>query len=289
MKKLIDVIREAEASKVAVGHFNISNLEGFWAVVNGAKNLNVPVIIGVSEGERDFMGVKQVKALVGTLQDVGREVYLNADHTYSFDRVKEVLDLGYNAAIIDGADKSFEENIKMTKACIDYKNSNHPEALVEAELGFIGKSSQLLDEIPEGAQVNDEMMTKPEEAARFVQETGIDLFAPAVGNVHGMVKSGLEPRLNIDRIREIRAAAGVPLVLHGASGNSDEDISAAIDAGISVIHINTEVRLGFKQGLQKFLLDNPDEIAPYKYLKAARQEMQSVVEKKLKLFNKIKS
>ena len=289
MQKLIDTIREAESKKVAVGHFNISNLEGFWAVVNGAKSLNVPVIIGVSEGERDFMGVKQVKALVTTLQSEGVPVYLNADHTYSVDRVREVLDAGYNSAIIDGADKSFEENARMTRECVEYRNASHPEALIEAELGFIGKSSQLLDEIPEGAQVGDEMMTKPEEAAQFVRETSIDLFAPAVGNVHGMVKSGLEPRLNIERIREIRAAAGVPLVLHGASGNSDEDIRASIDAGISVIHINTEVRLGFKQGLQKFFMENPDEIAPDKYLKAARQEMQSVVEKKLRLFNKIDS
>lgn len=287
MTKLIDAIRDAEEKKVAIGHFNISNLEGFWAVTNAAKNLNVPVVIGVSEGERDFMGVRQVKALVQTLWDEGTQVYLNADHTYSVDRVKEVLDVGFNSAIIDGADKSFEENVKMTRECVEYRNSAHPESLIEAELGFIGKSSQLLDEIPEGAQVGEEMMTKAEEAEQFVKETGIDLFAPAVGNIHGMVKSGLEPRLNIERIKEIRVAAGVPLVLHGASGNSDEDIAAAIDAGISVVHINTEVRLGFKQGLQKFFMENPDEIAPYKYLKAARQEMQNVVDKKLRLFNKI--
>ncbi len=287
MKNLREVINDAVEKKVAIGHFNISNLEGFWAVVNAAKSLQVPVIIGASEGERDFIGVKQIKALVQTLQDENLPVYLNADHSYSSDRVREVIDVGFDGAIIDGAEKSLEENIKMTRECVDYRNSKNADTLIEAELGFIGKSSKLLDSLPEGVLVSKDQMTTAAEAHDFVQQTGIDLFAPAVGNVHGMIKNGVEPRLDIDRIREIREACGVPLVLHGASGNSDEDIRAAIEAGISIIHINTEVRLAFKQGLQQYLLENPDELAPYKYLKAAKLSMQAVVEKKLRLFNNL--
>ncbi len=287
MKNLREVINDAVEKKVAIGHFNISNLEGFWAVVSAAKALQLPVIIGASEGERDFIGIKQLKVLVGTLQDEDLPVYLNADHSYSADRVREVVDIGFDAAIIDGAEKPLEENIKMTRECVEYKNSTNSKILIEAELGFIGKSSKLLDELPEGAEVSKDMMTTAAEAEDFVSKTGVDLFAPAVGNVHGMIKNGLEPRLDIDRIRQIKDACGVPLVLHGASGNSDEDIRAAIAAGISVIHINTEVRLAFKQGLQKYLLENPDELAPYKYLKAAKLSMQAVVEKKLRLFNNL--
>ncbi len=283
MKTLRECIQEAEHNKVAIGHFNVSDSVGFWAVANAAKKLKQTVIIGVSEGERDFLGVKQIRALVNTLKAEDLPVFLNADHTYSVERVKEVIDAGFDAAIIDGTDKSFEENSKMTKETVDYKNSKNPEALVEAELGFIGKSSKVLDELPNGIEISNENMTKPEEAAEFVRETGIDLFAPAVGNIHGMVKGG-NPKLDMERIKAIKAAAGVPLVLHGGSGITDEEFKRAIEAGISIIHINTELRVAYKQGLQKFLMENPEEIAPYKYLRAALQEMQAVVERRMALF-----
>lgn len=287
MKSLKEYINEAEERGVAIGHFNISNLEGFWAVVNAAKKLNLPVIIGVSEGERDFVGIKQVKALIDTIKQDNLPVFLNADHTYSVDRVKEVVDAGFDAVIIDGAEKSFDDNLRMTKESVEYRNNKNSNVLIESELGFIGKSSKVLDVIPEGAGWNEEMMTKPEEAEEFVRETAIDLFAPAVGNIHGMVKSGHNPKLSIERIRQIKEVVKIPLVLHGGSGVSDEDFKAAIEAGISIIHINTEIRLAYKQGFQKFLLENPDEIAPYKYLRGALQEMQVVVEKRLALFNNL--
>lgn len=283
MKNLREHIAEAEAKKIAIGHFNISDSVGFWAVANAAKKLNLPVIIGVSEGERDFLGVKQVRALVDTLKSDGMPIFLNADHTYSIERIKEVIDAGFDSVIIDEADKSFEENVQITKEAVAYAKANRADVLVESELGFIGKSSKILDEIPLEAEVNQSNMTKPEEARGFVQHTGIDLFAPAVGNIHGMVKGG-NPKLDIERIKAIREAAGVPLVLHGGSGITDEEFKLAIAAGISIIHINTELRLAYKQGLQKYLVENPDEIAPYKYLRPALQEMQAVVERRLALF-----
>ena len=286
MKTLREYIKEAEEKKVAIGHFNVSDSVGFWATVNASQKLNLPVIIGVSEGERDFIGIKQIKALVDTIKKDGLPIFLNADHTYSVDRVKEVVDAGFDACIIDGAEKSFEENLKMTKNSVEYKNSKNPEILIEGELGFIGKSSKLLDELPEGAAASLASMTKPEEAGEFVKETGIDLFAPAVGNIHGMVRGG-NPKLDIERIKAIREAAGVPLVLHGGSGITDDEFKAAIAAGISIIHINTELRLAYKQGLQKSLMEDPDEIAPYKYLKPALQAMQAVVEKRMALFGSL--
>lgn len=281
-----EYIKEAEEKKVAIGHFNISDIVGFWAVTNASKKLNLPIIIGVSESERDFVGIKQVKALVDSVRAEGLPIFLNADHTYSVDRMKEVVDVGFDAAIIDGAEKSFEENLKMTKESVDYKNSKNPEILIEAELGFIGKSSNVWDKVPEGVE---EIFTKPEEAKEFVEKTGIDLFAPSVGNVHGMAKNlniNFE-KLDIERIKTIRKAAGVPLVLHGGSGITDEEFRQAIASGISIIHINTEIRLAHKQGLQKFMSENPDEIAPYKYLRSARDAMQVVVEKRMVLFNNL--
>ncbi|MEK7062616.1 MAG: class II fructose-bisphosphate aldolase, partial [Patescibacteria group bacterium] len=186
----------------------------------------------------------------------------------------------FDSVIIDEADKGFDENLRITKEAVAYAKAK--EVLVEAELGFIGKSSKLLDEIPEGVS-----KTTVEEARKFVEETGIDLFAPAVGNVHGMLKSGLEPKLDIELIKQIKEAVRIPLVLHGASGNSDEEIKEAINAGISIIHINTELRVAYRKGLMKSLQASPDEIAPYKYLRPALKEMESVIEKKLKLFNNL--
>lgn len=286
MKNLREYIDQAQNTKTAIGHFNISNLEGFWAIVNASKKLNLPVIIGVSEGERDFVGIKQIKALVDTVKNDGLPIFLNADHTYSVERVKEVVDAGFDACIIDGAENSFAENLGMTKKAVTYAKEKRPEMLVEGELGFIGKSSKLLDAIPEGAEVGDEIMTKVKEACEFVRETSVDLFAPAVGNVHGMIKGG-NPKINIGRIKLLREAVGVPLVLHGGSGITDEEFKLAIQAGISIIHINTEIRLAYKQGLQKSLSDSPDEIAPYKYLRPALFQMQSVIEKRMTLFNNL--
>jgi fructose-bisphosphate aldolase class II len=286
MKTLREYIIEAEEKKIAIGHFNISDSLGFWAVVNAAKKLNLPVIIGVSEGERDFIGIKQVKALVDTLKADGQAVFLNADHTYSVERVKEVVEAGFDAVIIDGAEKSFAENLKITKESVNYAKEKNPNVLVEAELGFIGKSSKVWNEVPEGATSKEYVFTEPEEAGEFVKETGIDLFAPAVGNIHGMAKNlniNFE-KLDIERIKKIREAAGVPLVLHGGSGITDEEFKQAIAAGISIIHINTEIRLAYRQGLQKSLYENPDEIAPYKFLRPAESAMQSVIEKRLALF-----
>ncbi len=282
-----ETITEALSKGVAIGHFNISNIEGFWAVVNTSKKLNLPVIIGVSEGERDFMGVKEVKALVDSVKKEGVKVFLNADHTYSFDRVKEVVDAGYDSVIIDCAKLPFDENVRITKQCVEYAKSVNPNILVEAEFGFIGSSSKILDELPEGAAQSEADLTSPEQAKKFVEETGIDLFAPAVGNVHGMMRVGKDPHLHIDRIKAISEAVKIPLVLHGGSGTPDEDFQKAAEAGMAIIHISTELRFAFASTLKKVLQQNPDEVAPYKIMKEPLQAMEKVVEERLKLFNKL--
>jgi fructose-bisphosphate aldolase, class II len=280
-------VEDALKRKVAIGHFNICNIEGFWAVVNAAKELNVPVIIGVSEGERSFMGVKQVRALVDTIKATGQPVFLNADHTYSFEKVKEVVDAGYDSVIYDGTEQSFEDNVAATKKCVEYAKSKNKNILVEAEIGFIGKSSKVLEGIPEGVKISEEFLTKPDEAKKFRDLTGVDMLAPAVGNIHGMLSGGKDPALNIKRIGEISREVKVPLVLHGGSGNSAEDFKAAIDNGVAIIHVNTEIRVAFRDALKKQLQREPDEVAPYKIMKPSVQAMQAVVTEKLKTFNRM--
>ncbi len=285
---LKECVADAKAKKVAVGHFNISNTEGMWGVFRAAQSLNVPVIIGVSEGERDFIGVKQVAALVKSLrEEFDYPVFLNADHTYSFERVKEAIDAGFDSVIFDGAKLSFEENVKITKQCVDYARACGREVLVEAELGFIGTSSKILDEIPEGVDLSENSLTSPEKAKEFVELTGVDMLAPAIGNFHGMLRSGVDPKLNIERTRQIAEATGIPLVLHGGSGNSEDDFKQAIANGVSIVHINTEIRIAYRDGLKLSLQENPDEVAPYKILKPAVKAVQDVVEKKLRFFNNL--
>jgi fructose-bisphosphate aldolase class II len=283
MKTLKEYIQIAEEKKVAIGHFNISNIETLWAIFNAARSINVPVIIGVSEGERNFIGVKQAAELVISIrEEFDYPIFINADHSYSFERVRDAVDAGFDAIIFDGAELPFDENVKEVFRCVEYVKKTRPNVLVEGELGFIGKSSQVLESIPSG--VTGETQTTPEDAKKFVEESGIDLLAPSVGNIHGIIKSG-NPKLNIERIRDIRQAAGVPLVLHGGSGISDEDFKNAINAGISVIHINTEIRVAYQKALKLSLQDNPDETTPYKIMKPVVNEMYKVVETKLRLFN----
>ena len=288
MKSLKEYILEAREKRIAIGHFNISNIEGFWAVVMASRELDVPVIIGVSEGERDFIGVNEVVALVNTYREhSGQPVFLNADHTYSFERVKEAVDVGFDSVIYDGTELNFEQNVIATKKSIEYAKQKNPNIIFEAEIGFIGKSSKILDSIPDEVKISDEFLTTSIHASDFVKSTGIDMLAPAVGNIHGMLKGGKDPALNIKRIKEIYEAIKIPLVLHGASGNSDNDVLGAIDVGVAVVHVNTELRVAYRTGLMKSIQENPDEIAPYKYLKGARMAMQKVVSEKLKVFNKL--
>ena len=292
MKTLREYVIDAREKKVAIGHFSISNLEGLWGIFRAAQNLNVPIIIGLSEGERDFVGVNQAVALVKSLRDeFDYPIFLNADHTYSFERVKEAIDAGFDSVIFDGAKLSFEENVKIAKQCVEYASEyaerTSQEVLIEGELGYIGTSSKVLDEIPEGVALDEKSLTDSAKAKEFVEMTGVDMLAPAVGNFHGMLRGGVDPKLNIPRIKEISNAVGIPLVLHGGSGNSEDDFKEAIANGVSIVHINTEIRVAYKQGLQIGLSENPDEVAPYKFLKPAVKAVQDVVEKKLRFFNNL--
>ncbi|MBP6856655.1 MAG: class II fructose-bisphosphate aldolase [Candidatus Pacebacteria bacterium] len=289
MKTLREYISDFDKDGKAIGHFNISSLDVLWGIFNAARNLDLPVIIGVSEGEEDFVGTEQAVALVRSMRETYNfPIFINADHHYSFERVKKAIDAGFDAVIIDAVKLPLDENIALTKKCVDYARevtkATGRDILVEAELGFIGQSSKILDEIPEG--VSDESMTTPEDAKAFVEATGVDMLAPSVGNIHGMVKGG-NPRLHPERVKAIRDACGVPLVLHGGSGTMNEDFLECIKNGVDIVHINTEIRVAYRDGIKQSLIENPDEVAPYKFLKPGMLAVQKVVEERMKLFANI--
>jgi fructose-bisphosphate aldolase class II len=285
MKSLRETIHEARARQVAVGHFNISDSNQFNAIVSAALELHVPVIIGLAEGEQKWLGIDSAAAMVhAARQKHNVQVYLNADHTRTFEGCKAAIDAGFDAVLYDGAKLPIDENIAQAKEVVAYAKAAGREVLVEGELGYIGSSSQVHTDIPEGAGLD---MTTPELALRFVTETGIDLLAPSVGNIHGLLKNRAKPELDLPRIKAVGDAVGIPMVLHGASGETDTDVRGAIERGVGIVHVNTEIRVAYKTGIEQGLAASGEEVAPYKYLQMAHDGVRSVVLQKLKVFNNI--
>ncbi len=277
-------IEWAEERKVAVGHFNVSDSTQVHAIVEAAMELNVPIIIGASGGERKFIGVKQVAAIVKSLREEhDYPIFLNADHTYSYEGVVEAIDAGFDSVIFDSTKVGHDKNLEMTKKCVEYAKECGREVLVEAEMGNIGQSSSMWDEAP--AEVDDDVLTDPAMLKKFVEETGVNLIAPAVGNLHGMSKDGRNPELNLERVKELREAGGIPMVLHGGSGISEDDFKEAIKLGMSIVHINTAIRKAYHAGIKDHVNENPDDIAPYKYMAKGKEMMKQVVIDNLKMFN----
>lgn len=284
MQTLRETIAAYKKAGKGLGHFNVSDSNQLHAVALAAKETELPALVGLSEGERDFFPLTHARALIDLYRAQGIALYLNADHTYSVERVQHAIADGVDSVVVDGAKLSFEENAHLLNTAVKYVGASGREVLIEGELGYIGTSSNVLDALPEGAAITEAMMTKPEELRALVEQTGIDLVAPAVGNIHGVVTSG-QPKLSIERIATLKEAVSVPLVLHGGSGSPDEEFQAAIKAGITIIHINTDLRVIYKNELLKGL--SGKEVAPYKFLTPAVTAMQAYVAQKMRLFAEV--
>src|SRR5262249_19170804 len=251
-----------------------------------AQELKVPVLVGASEGEREFMGVRQVAALVKSLrEEFDFPIFLNADHTHSLEKALEAAKAGFDAVVFDLSALPFEQNVRQTKEAVEALKAINPYILVEGEIGDIGSGSEIHEQAPDLSKG----LTTPEQAKQFVESTQIDVLAPAVGNMHGMLRSMVHgesrKRLDIERIGRIKAATRVFLTLHGASGTDDEDLRKAIGAGINIVHINTEIRLAWRRGLEAGLAKRLDEVVPYKILPSAVESVKEVASSRLKLFN----
>ena len=286
MQQLRNQLEEAQSKGVAVGHFNISDLTLLKAVYAAAQELKVPVIVGASEGERAFLGVAQIAALVRSLRGgQGIPIFLNADHTHSLESAMAAAKAGFDSIVYDLSALPFAENVKQTRQAVEALKSVNPKILVEGEIGNIGTGSEIHDSVPD----HSKDLTTPEEAKQFVESTGIDILAPAVGNSHGMVESmvqgNVRKRLDLPRIREIKRATQSLLTLHGGSGTEDHDLEEAIAAGINIVHINTELRVAWRRGLEEALTKNPREVVPYKLLPVAEESVKQVVLVRLRLFN----
>lgn len=284
MRTLREALEDAQAGGYAIPHFNVTDLAQLHAIARVARDLQAPVLVGTSEGERAYVGVKRAVALVRSYRDEGVPLFINADHTHSVALIEEAARAGYDEVLFDGGKLPYEENVMRTKAAVAAARAANPDVLVEGELGYIGSGSSVMDALPEGAALTAEAMTSAEQAAAFVRATGIDLLAPAVGNVHGMLRSGPNPHLDIPRIRAIAEATGVPLVLHGGSGTPDEDLVAAVREGIDVGHISTELRVAWRKGVEAGLTAHPDEVNPGKVMQEAEDAVYAAARARARLF-----
>jgi fructose-bisphosphate aldolase, class II len=289
MPDLRTALEQAQESGAAIGHFNVADFIILKAVFASAQGLNVPVMIGVSEGERAFLGVRQISAVVRSLRDeFDFPIFLNADHTHSLASAVEAAKAGFDAIVFDLSALPFEDNIRQTKVAVETLKTINPGILIEGEIGDIGTGSEIHDSAPDLSKG----LTSPEQAKQYVEETGVDILAPAVGNMHGMLQSMVQgktrKRLDLARIAQIKSATGALITLHGASGTDDEDLRKAIAAGINIVHINTEIRLAWRHGIEEGLAKDPQEVVPYKILPAVIEAVKDVATSRLQLFNKLK-
>ncbi len=280
MKLLSDYFAEAKAGKWAIGHFNFSTADQLKAITEVARELKLPVMVATSEGEASYIGRRQAVALVKSYQYEGLDIFLNADHHKTFESAKAAIDAGYDSVLIDGSKLSFDENVALTKKVVKYAKSINPDMQIEGELGYLRGSSEIQDSVV----ISEADYTKPEEASRFVGETGIDRLAIVFGNIHGIVTKQ-EEHLDIAILKSIVEANSTPyLVLHGASGLPDNEVREAIANGIINVHVNTELRVAYQEAIAQYLRDNPKETTPYKILTPGYEATKKKVREKMELF-----
>ena len=271
-----DILLHAQKNNYAVGAFNVNNMEIVQAIAEAASELNAPAIMQASQGGIKYAGIDYISSLGQTaakLVDV--PITLHLDHGTDFNQVMLCLRHGFTSVMIDGSQFPLEENIEFTKRVVDIA---HPLGVsVEAELGKIGgtEADVVVDE-------RDATFTDPDEAKIFVEETGVDSLAIAVGTAHGVYKG--EPKIDFDRIKAIRSKVDIPLVLHGSSGVSYEALEKAVSLGICKINIDTDLRIAFTKEVKEVLEKNPNEIDPRKLLGPAREKMKETIKEKIKVF-----
>ncbi len=269
-----ELVHKAWEQKKAIPAFNIHNLETIQAVVEGAYELQSPVIIQTTPGTLKHAGIEYVAAIVkeaALKYDI--PIALHMDHCPSYDTIVKCLRVGYTSVMIDGAHHEYEGNVSLVRSVV--KMAHAVNVQVEGEIGKIGgvEDDMFVNEA-------DASFTVPEEARKFVEDTGIDTLAVAIGTAHGMYKG--EPKLDFERIKEIQKLVDVPLVLHGASGVPDESVKKAISLGMAKINIATELKNPMAAAIKE-VLKNPEENDPRNYMGAAREAVKNVVKEKIRL------
>lgn len=278
------LMQRAKAQGFAVGAFNIDNQETLIAVARAAQKLNSPVLVEVSDGEVKAMGLENVRDMVDNYkEEYGVEMFLNLDHSPTVEACKRAIDTGYEFIHIDiseaNREATDEEIISKTREVVEY--AKFTGALVESEPHYFAGSSNVHDEAIDYEEIKKTFST-PEGALEFIEATGIDTFAAAVGNLHG--KYPVPKELDLELLRQIREAIPGNISLHGGSGTPSHYFEEAAKIGVSKININSDMRYVFRKTLEKVLADNPDQYAVVKLMPEVYQAVQDVVEEKINAF-----
>lgn len=266
------LLLKAQKEGYAVGAFNVENMEMVQAVVAAAEEMHSPVIIQTTPSTVKYADLEYFYANAKVAAEKASvPIAIHLDHGSSFELAMQALRSGYTSIMIDGSHGTFEENIAVSKAVVD---ACHPSGVpVEAELGKVGGKEDDLD----GG--DDNPYTDPQEAKAFVEATGIDSLAVAIGTAHGVYKG--TPRLDVERLSEIRKVVSIPLVLHGTSGVPDEMVQECIRRGICKVNYATDLRIAFSEGVKACLKENPDIYDPKKYNAKGREEVKQYVINKI--------
>ena len=279
-----ELYARTRSENFALGAFNIDNQETMKAIVQAAVIKKSPVLVEVSQGEVDFMGLNNVRCMVDNYKaEFGAELYINLDHSPSVEAAKAGIDAGFEFIHIDLSqakkDATDDEIIAATKAVVEYAKKTG--ALVESEPHYFGGSSNIHKEAINYEEIRKTFST-PDGAKAFVAATGIDTFAAAIGNLHGLYP--VPKQLDLELLKTIRAAIDCNISLHGGSGTPPEQFTGAIQIGVSKININSEMRRAFRTTLEQVLRDNPDEFAVVKLMPTVITAVQRIVEAKMDIF-----
>lgn len=290
-----EMFKKAYEGKYAIGAFNINNMEIIQGIVDACKVKNSAVILQVSKGAMKYAGPRYLKAMVdAAVAETGLDIALHLDHGPDLATVKEAIDAGFTSVMIDGSHLDFEENVKITKEVVEYAHSKG--VVVEAELGILAG-------VEDDVHAEEHVYTDPDQAVEFVERTGVDSLAIAIGTSHGAFKFAGKPDLKFHILEEIqKRLPGFPIVLHGASAVSQEHVAICNEFGGNIkgaqgipvdmlrkasamavckINMDTDIRLAMTASIRKAFAEKPDGFDPRGYLGAARKEIQALVEKKI--------
>lgn len=273
-----DLLTVAQKNHFAVPAFNIGSDQLLKAVMKTVKELKSPVILEMSPDEFNFVGYAQIQAMLYEAAHTDIPVCIHLDHGDSYETVVRAIQAGMTSVMIDASKLPYEENVAITKKVVE--TAHIANVSVESELGTIGTTGNSIEGGTEGV-----IYTVPEEAKQFIEDTGIDTFACAIGTAHGIYPKDMKPKLRIDILKDITDQVSVPLVLHGGSSNKDEEIAEAVKNGICKINISSDIKVAFYEQARKTLNENPGYREPLEIYPAAMEACGKVCADKIRLFN----
>lgn len=273
-----DLLTVAQKNHFAVPAFNIGSDQLLKAVMKTVKEMKSPVILEMSPDEFNFVGYAQIQAMLYEAVHTDVPVCIHLDHGDSYETVVRAIQAGMTSVMIDASKLPYEENVAITKKVVE--TAHIANVSVESELGTIGTTGNSIEGGTEGV-----IYTVPEEAKQFIEDTGIDTFACAIGTAHGIYPKDMKPKLRIDILKDITDQVSVPLVLHGGSSNKDEEIADAVKNGICKINISSDIKVAFYEQARKTLNENPGYREPLEIYPAAMEACGKVCADKIRLFN----